>query len=150
MADPWPHYLAAHVDIDFADGRQTFVPAAPVALPEGLSPPLWIITACNPGGAARSEAVNRRENRRLLGAVQAAGWRHWPAVGRNAEATWQEASFAVEAPGEAILALARRFRQDAVFRLDGGGLGVVGCAVAGSAGATTAAESAGGEGPPRS
>jgi hypothetical protein len=101
MADPWPHYLAAHVDIDFADGRQTFVPAAPVALPEGLSPPLWIITACNPGGAARSEAVNRRENRRLLGAVQAAGW--------------------------AILALARRFRQDAVFRLDGGGLGVVGC-----------------------
>ena len=44
----------------------------------------------------------------------------------DAEGTWQEASIAVAgAPPDAVLALAREFGQDAVFRLDEAGLAVV-------------------------
>lgn len=126
MADPWPHYLAAHVDIDFEGGRRTYVPGASAGLPEGAAPPLWIITACNPGGEQRAEEENARQNERLRHAVEAADWRFWAAVGRNAEGTWQEASIAVAgAPPDAVLALAREFGQDAVFRLDEAGLAVV-------------------------
>lgn len=126
MADPWPYYRAAHVDIEFEGGRLTYTPGGVVALPEGVRAPLWIITACNPGGQRREEAVNAEQNEHLRQAVSAAGWRCWPAVGRNAEATWTETSFAVEgAPPEEVLKLARRFGQDAVFRLDARGLDVL-------------------------
>lgn len=126
MSDPWPHYLAAHVDIHFEAGERTYAPGGVVALPAGVPAPLWIITACNPGGERRVEEENARQNERLRQAVEAAGWRFWAAVGRNAEGTWQEASIAVAgAPPDAVLALAQEFDQDAVFRLDAAGLAVV-------------------------
>jgi len=92
------------------------------AVPKGPAPdePLAIVTAWNPGTERPSEAVNANANRRLEEALKNGGWRYYPAVGRSEDGTHSEPSFAVTgiSPARAI-ALARTFRQAAVFYWDG-------------------------------
>ncbi len=123
-APQWDAYGIAHIDVDLSDGRATFRPGEPWALPAALAPFAWVITAYNPGARVLPAEENRRRHEELVAAVCA--WVCWPAVGRDAEGGWQEASVAVVgAPERELLAIARRFEQDAVYRLAGEGVEIV-------------------------
>ncbi len=126
MGDPWEAYAAAHVDITFERGAVTWVPGGSQSLPPGVPSPLWVVTACNPGGQRRADEANEAANEALIAEVREAGWRYWPAVGRNAGGTWQEPSVAIAgATRSEVLALARRYAQGAVFEIGAPGLQVV-------------------------
>lgn len=90
--------------------------------PRGPAPrfPLAIITAWNPGTERPPAARNDTANRSLEAALNAAGWRYWPACGRSEDGSHTEPSFAVmEASEESVLELARAFGQAALFYWDG-------------------------------
>ena len=90
--------------------------------PRGPVPtlPLAIITAWNPGTERPSALQNAAANRQLEAALQAAGWHYWPACGRSEDGSHTEPSFAVpRIDPAAATALARRFRQAALFYWDG-------------------------------
>jgi hypothetical protein len=126
VPDRWQAYAAAQVDIELERGAFTCVPGPPAPLPPELDVPLWIITAHNPGPSKLSDEENASRHAALFAMVVEMKLRHWPAVGRNPEGTWREASLAIAGiPFETAREIARAFDQDAVFRLDAHGLVVV-------------------------
>ena len=93
--------------------------AAVVELIDGAPPPdepMWIVTACNPGGTRRAEADNDDASIAMARFIMRSRIRSRPAVGRNPEGTWREPSFALLGCGRDVaLELAERFGQDAIF-----------------------------------
>ncbi len=90
--------------------------------PVGPAPdtPLAIITAWNPGHSRPTKDVNESANRQLEAALLKAGRNYYPAYGRSEDGTHKEPSFAVTGiDSAAVIALARHFRQAAVFFWDG-------------------------------
>lgn len=78
-----------------------------------------VITAENPRGSPGAPEANEAANEALREALQGAELPFMAAAGRDPEGTHREASFLVRGPSEPVLALAREFEQDAVFRFDG-------------------------------
>ena len=122
MDDVWERlratYEAAIYEVWFVDGPRRFhVGEAPSdACPE----PFALITGYNPGGETTPETVNEASNAMLEIELQGRGFRYALASGHNAEWTHDEPSFAVFGISqEKALAIARGFRQAALFWWDG-------------------------------
>ena len=121
----------ACIDVELAAGWVTLDPEVPFACPADLSRGAWVITAYNPAANRVDAATNAARQAELAAELRSAlvahpGGETRPAVGRNASGSWQEPSFAVSGlPEPAVLALARRFGQDAVFRIDAEGIEIV-------------------------
>ncbi len=119
----WAEVPARAVVITVEDAHQRAVrptyDAAVVELVDGAPPPdepMWIVTACNPGGARRAEADNDDASIAMARLITRRRIRSRPAVGRNPEGTWREPSFALMGCGRDVaLELAARFGQDAIF-----------------------------------
>ncbi|MFM4650064.1 DUF3293 domain-containing protein [Aeromonas bivalvium] len=90
-----------------------------------FSAPTWpgytILTACNPASLAVGERRNGRRTRALLRAVT--GWEHrFPIQAGDPEMHWQEWSLALACSAEEGHALAARFGQNALYRVEQGQL----------------------------
>lgn len=113
-------YLASVVEIDLPSGR-VIVRAAPPGTVTGAFPAhvrrhLHVITACNPYSQVLDPADNAARNARLAADLDAAGIPRVAAVGRAADRSWSEPSFALlDAEEEAVLDHADRYDQHAVF-----------------------------------
>lgn len=107
-------------------GREDGV--APGRLPEelaGAAHHLHVITACNPYSAPLPPGINAERNRLLAAELTARRYRYVPAEGRSADGSWSEPGFAVlDGDVDAILALAHRFEQHAIYELTGTHLAV--------------------------
>ncbi len=125
-------YTRAWVEVALP-GRDVHLP--PIAsglrapLPAPLRPFATIVTAYNPMSAPRPAAENLWRNTALGATLRAAGFVAYPALGRDAERSWVEPSFAVVgAPVAAVRLLARRWGQAAIYVVDDDGLHLRWCA----------------------
>ncbi|MFP4312507.1 MAG: DNA/RNA nuclease SfsA [Nitriliruptoraceae bacterium] len=99
--------------------------ALPDPLPEGASS-LHIITACNPRSRRLDAATNRARNQELLEELTARGYTVLRADGRSPDGSWEERGFGlVDAEAAAVLDLARRYDQHAIFELTADRLSVL-------------------------
>ena len=98
-----------------------------IALPEQLLPFTWIITAHNPGSRPLPlDANNRRQEALWVALRELPDAKVYPAVGSSASGDWSEASIAVTGVDFDVIAeIARRFEQNAIYKLD-----TLGCSVA--------------------
>ncbi|MFP4150279.1 MAG: DNA/RNA nuclease SfsA, partial [Nitriliruptoraceae bacterium] len=97
----------------------------PDVLPEGARS-LHIITACNPRSRQLDAATNRARNQELLAELTARGSRVLRANGRSPDGSWEEPGFGlVDAEVAAVLDLARRYDQHAIFELTADRLSVL-------------------------
>ena len=112
-------YRAAWVEIELPSGRVVLPPVAAGllrALPSALEPWGAVITAWNPRSVPLTPKENEARQEALAAALDDLGVPVFPALGRDAGSTWTEPSFAVVAPPRAeLIALARRFEQNAVY-----------------------------------
>lgn len=95
--------------------------APPAALADWIAgrnaaTPAWLITACNPGGQAISEALNRARADRLAALLDRQGLRRLPAINRDTAGSWpDEPGWLVTGLEEGIArSLAQRFSQAAI------------------------------------
>ena len=112
-------YRAAWIEIALPLRRVVLPPVARGLLP-ALPPELGgagaVITACNPRSERLSSDKNGARQRELAGEIRARGWTAYSAIGRDEASTWVEPSFAVlDPPLRELMALARRFEQNAVY-----------------------------------
>lgn len=81
----------------------------------------FILTPCNPRSRLLPAGANRHRLNRLRQQLRQRNWRHHPSRSSAADGGWPEPGFAIfDAPRAAVLALARRYGQNAVAA---GGLG---------------------------
>jgi hypothetical protein len=128
---PLPEPDAALLAAYLATTWTVRLPAGPVPVrvgapaPDPALRPSGIVTACNPASRRRDTARNRHANVLLLRRLDAMGLAWLPALahGTGAEAhLWDEPGFALPgAPREAVVALGRRFGQNAVVWMDAAG-----------------------------
>lgn len=119
------HYHATWFDYVDASGRR-FV-ARPVAAPSSDEAP-WdlprtfvVVTAWNPGSTPREVGENHAANARLRDDLETRGAAVRPIVGRSADGTWREPSFAVwNLSVDEASRLAAAHGQHAIFVVDGG------------------------------
>jgi hypothetical protein len=120
-ADDWLSYRNAVVDMA-PPGRDPFrlVPDEPGTCdpwPDGLSPPLTVVTAWNPDSVRLGAAANEDRNRKLIEEFDRTGVPWWPAIGRDLDGDHHEDGFAVSGLTETEARdLGRRHGQAAVFR----------------------------------
>ncbi len=116
----WDHYVTSEVDLG-----EPFNTSTATDWPVGL-PLMFVITAFNPQSRVISADNNLKLNALLEAALIEADIVHYPAVGRSADSSWTEASFAlVDIDRQQACALAVEFDQKAVFEVDGTSLRVV-------------------------
>jgi hypothetical protein len=113
-------YLGSVIEVVWDDGARTRLEARPPGDCEGTFPAgverLHVITAWNPRSRRASPAENVERDRQLRSALRRVGWRHLDALGRSPDGSWCEDSHAVvDADPRAVLELARRFDQHAVY-----------------------------------
>lgn len=122
-------YNSAVVEIDLAAGVYSISPAdeqGASGIPSTLGPHAWVITAHNPRSEVLADTVNTERHAQLLADVRATGCAHFNAIGRSKDGAWREASIAIVGLGAAAaMALARKYGQLAVFRIDQEGAQVV-------------------------
>lgn len=117
---PWATYVKAVIDFH-PPGREPFrISPAPVGTrgcwPPGLTAPVHVITAYNPGSDRPGEETNRDRQQALERDLDAGGFEVWQAIGRDPHSAHQEPSFAVFGIAELeARSLAARYRQDAIF-----------------------------------
>lgn len=128
-ADPWAHYLTTIVTVELPTGRLTVTPTEDEGaggLPVGLSDPVHVVTAWNPGSEPLDRADNDRRNDALRRELDRRDTSWYPARGCSPDGTWCEEGFAINGWTRAdACALARAHGQAAVFELLGGRLVVV-------------------------
>jgi hypothetical protein len=123
----WELYVGAVIDLE-VDGRAVCI-CGPGAGDLPAAAPVFVLTAYNPGGVERAEALNVEAEGRLEAEIASGGVTWWPAVGRSPDASWSE-------PGVAVAGWDRRdacrvgaaYGQVGVFELTGGQVRVVRCA----------------------
>ncbi|MBE0610158.1 MAG: DUF3293 domain-containing protein [Dehalococcoidia bacterium] len=94
----------------------------------GLTVPLTLVTAFNPGTSRPCEEINRAANRRLQAEITRRGWPCFPARGRDATGTHVEPSFAITGISrEDALALGREFSQAAIVFVDSDRVSLLWC-----------------------
>ncbi|MCC6594511.1 MAG: DUF3293 domain-containing protein [Xanthomonadales bacterium] len=74
-----------------------------------------LLSACNPASRELDARANRIRHQALCAELRAAHIAHWPARGRAPDASWIEASVLLHARLAIVDALARRYRQNAVW-----------------------------------
>ena len=121
-------YRRTRVDVRGV-GREWTVPAIDEDLPAAGWPPgigdVWIVTAWNPWSRPIQVEQNRARQVALRATVRGAGIAALDAEGRALDDEWAEESLAlVGVPFEAAHAIARRFGQQAVYRVRAGWLSV--------------------------
>jgi hypothetical protein len=85
----------------------------------GLAGPFAVITACNPFGQLEDDETNRKRTAALAAYLARAGLPVIPVAGRSPNGSHVEPGFGVKVPLETARAIAREFRQTAIFRWDG-------------------------------
>ena len=122
----WDLYVDAIIEI-VVDGRTKCV-RGPRAEPLPADPPVFVLTAYNPGGVDREEADNEAAERLLEGELAAAGVTYWPAFGHSRDESWSEPGVAVAKFDRAgACALGDRYGQLAVYELTDDEVLVVRC-----------------------
>jgi hypothetical protein len=130
--DDWASYRTAVVDMS-PPGRDPFrlVPAGPGTCgswPEGVVPPVTVVTAWNPDSVRLDPAANEARNRGLVDELGRMGLTWWPATGRDLDGDHHEDGFAVVGlTTTGARALGRRHGQAAVYRWTPGSWEVVSC-----------------------
>jgi len=81
----------------------------------GLPHSFCIVTACNPDGKTTSPEANAAANASLRELVEKQGWPHFPVTGGSADFTHTEPGFGIIAELDDCIALARTFKQEALF-----------------------------------
>jgi len=118
--EDWAAYARAVVDVAPPE-REPFrlVPdeaGTTGAWPDGLDPPVVVVTAWNPDGVPVPSGDNRAGNRRLVAELDRLGLTHWPAVGRDLDSPYLEEGVVVSGLTEAEgVALGLRYGQAAVY-----------------------------------
>ncbi len=123
-------YLDSRIELQLPGGtvalRARCDGATPGELPAGLpagTHTLHIVTACNPYSAPLPAHRNAERNGMLAAALAAQGMATIPALSRAPAGGWQEPGFAVlDGDRAAVLDLARRFEQHAIYELTATGL----------------------------
>ncbi|MFP4352602.1 MAG: DUF3293 domain-containing protein [Puniceicoccaceae bacterium] len=82
--------------------------------------PFWIVTAWNPEGRPADGAANRKADADLLAALRRTGETPVRVTGMSPDRSHREPGWSVK-DRETALSLARRFRQEAVYRIDRAG-----------------------------
>ena len=118
--EDWASYARAVVDVVPAEGEPfRLVPdrvGSAGRWPDGLDPPVTVVTAWNPDGVLVPPGDNRAGNQRLVDELQRLGLTWWPAVGRDLDSAHHEEGVAVSGLTVAEgLALGRRYGQAAVY-----------------------------------
>jgi hypothetical protein len=109
-------YNSAVFDVDFEDGSESFRVGPGASSRE----PFFLITAYNPGFERPTQAENEHANKALRATLLASHVTFLPARGSSDSGRHSEPSFALFGVSEArALAIARRFRQAAVYAWDG-------------------------------
>jgi hypothetical protein len=116
----WAAYRTAVVDVEPPGGDRFRIVAAPPGTtgewPDGLDPPVVVLTAWDPGSVRQEESVNRARHDELVAALAALTVSWWPATGRDPDGDHLEEGAAVT--GLTVtdaLAMGRRFGQAAVY-----------------------------------
>ncbi len=125
-------YLDSCIDLELAAGTVTIRAreegTGPGQLPGALADAatqLHVVTACNPYSAPLPARINADRNRLLAAELDELGYRWVPAHGRAPDGHWREPGFGVlDGDTDALLALARRFEQHAIYGLTGSELTV--------------------------
>jgi hypothetical protein len=130
LADPWPAYATAYVELDATPQRLLLRPIATDdaranawrTLTTGLEVPqgsvIWIVTASDPYPVLLDEQANDVRAHALRDALDDAGLTHRPALARSPDGHSREVSRAViGATRAAVLEIAARFEQLAVFEI---------------------------------
>ncbi|MCP3936489.1 MAG: DUF3293 domain-containing protein [Actinomycetia bacterium] len=118
--DIWDHYVTSEVDVG-----EPFNTSTATDWPVDV-PLMFVITAFNPQSRVLSPDENLTLNERLKATLVQADMLHYPAVGRSADSSWAEASFAlVDIDRQQACALAIEFDQKAVFEVDGTRLRII-------------------------
>ncbi|NCG21141.1 MAG: DUF3293 domain-containing protein [Rhodobacterales bacterium] len=90
----------------------------PVAAPTAWPSSVFVLTAHNPGGRRLTESETADAMERLKREVETCTDAQWPAIGASRVGSWQEHSIACSgATREAMLDIARRYGQRAIFEL---------------------------------
>ena len=118
--EDWASYARAVVDVTPPDAAPfRLVPdetGATGSWPDGLDPPVVVVTAWNPDGVPAPPGDNRANHRRLVAELGRLGLTSWPAVGRDLDSPHHEEGVAVSGLTEAEgVALGLRYGQAAVY-----------------------------------
>lgn len=97
----------------------------------GLQHPAFVVTAANPRGNRLDPKLNELRNTRLHWALRDLGLEAIPCIGRSLDGDHSEPSFWVPSFGTPGIAMsaeysARKFDQNAIFKVAGGEMGLVG------------------------
>ena len=123
----WDLYATALIDVDVAPGGVRCL-RGPHAGPLPAAPPIFLLTAYNPNGVERDEALNVAAEQELERDLEAGGVTSWPAVGRSPDDAWSEPGVAVSGVDRtAACAYGRRYGQLAVFEVTDRKVHVVRC-----------------------
>ena len=122
----WNLYIDAIIEIE-VDGRERCV-RGPNAEPLPADAPLFVLTAYNPGGEDRDDALNEVSARALESELSSEEVTFWPALGRSRDGSWSE-------PGVALAMFDRtracaygdRYGQLAIYELTPDDVHVVRC-----------------------
>jgi hypothetical protein len=87
-----------------------------------------IITACDPDGLPTTPELNRAADKALESELRAAGYRLHRITGGSADGVHREPGWSVPIGLPGAVEYGRRYRQLAVFYIQGGGLKLVDCA----------------------
>lgn len=77
----------------------------------------YIITAYNPDGITVGDEANQKASQALMCEIEQAGHRHFPVTGGNSDFSHAELGFGVTCTADEALQLARRFSQEAIFKV---------------------------------
>jgi hypothetical protein len=125
-AAKWDLYLDALIECEI-DGRACCL-RGPDAEALPADAPIFVLTAYNPGGEDRADALNRASERALERELARQGSTFWPALGHSRDGSWSE-------PGVAVAGFDRpracevgdRYGQLAVYELTADEVHVVRC-----------------------
>ena len=97
--EDWTSYRTAVVDMVPPTGEPfRITPAQPGTTgtwPEGVEPPVFVVTAWDPDSVPLDPGLNRSRHRRLVTELERLGVTWWPAVGRDARSAHAEEGVAV-------------------------------------------------------
>ncbi len=128
----WDLYLRTIVDLELSHDDKLRIHPAPSgdvgAWPDAFSPPLFIMTAWNPGADPLPIEINRERQRSLEAELVVQNVTTWRAIGRDPESDYFEEGIAIHGLDEAdVIRAARRYDQDAIFSWTPSAWAVVPC-----------------------
>jgi len=125
-AAKWDLYLDAIIECEIDD--RTCRLRGPAAEPLPTDEPIFVLTAYNPGGEDRADALNDAAQRALERELASEGATFWPAIGHSRDGSWSEPGVALERFDRSrACAYGTRYGQLAVYELTAEQVHVVRC-----------------------